>query len=111
MTEKDCLQYCYDRGFTWGGSYEIWDRLSCWCCPLQSIDSLRKLKTHRSDLWERLKKMDFEIQNTLQPNFKFTVSLNDIDRRFEVEDEFLAQGKKLRTKEFFNELKSRNIKY
>lgn len=55
--------------------------------------------------------MDFEIQNTLQPNFKFTVSLNDIDRRFEVEDEFLAQGKKLRTKEFFNELKSRNIKY
>lgn len=111
MTEKDCLRYCYDRGFTWGGSYEIWDRLSCWCCPLQSLDSLRKLKTHRSDLWEQLKEMDLKIQDTTQPNFKFTISLTDIERRFEVEDEFISLGKKLRTKEFFSELKKRGINY
>ena len=23
MTEKDCLSYCYERGFDWGGLYEI----------------------------------------------------------------------------------------
>lgn len=34
MTEKDCLEYCYARGFDWGGLYEIWDRVSCYCCPL-----------------------------------------------------------------------------
>lgn len=23
MTEADCLQYCYDRGYTWGGLYKL----------------------------------------------------------------------------------------
>lgn len=34
MTEQDCLSYCYERGFDWGGLYEIFSRVSCWCCPL-----------------------------------------------------------------------------
>lgn len=46
MTEKDCLAYCYERGFDWGGLYEIFHRVSCWCCPLQSLDELRKLHRH-----------------------------------------------------------------
>lgn len=44
-------------------------------------------------------------------NFQFTKSLTDIERRFEVEDEFIAQGKKLRTKEFYQTLKDRGINY
>lgn len=40
-TEADCLKYCYDHGFDWGGLYEIFHRVSCWCCPLQSLDELR----------------------------------------------------------------------
>lgn len=111
MTEADCLKYCYDRGFTWGGLYEIWDRVSCWCCPLQSDEDLRKLKFYRPQLWEKLKVMDSEIQKTTRPNFKLTKSLTDIERRFEVEDEFIAQGKKLRTKEFFQTLRDRGINY
>lgn len=111
MTEADCLQYCYARGFDWNGLYEIWDRVSCWCCPLQSMDSLRKLKKYRPELWKKLKEMDDRIQLTLQPNFKFDRSLTDIERRFEVEDEFIAQGKKIRTKEFYQTLKDRGINY
>lgn len=111
MTEKDCLKYCYDRGFTWSGLYEIWDRVSCWCCPMQSLKSLRNLRKYRSDLWKKLKEMDAKIGRTIQPNFKFDRSLTDIERRFEVEDEFIAQGKKLRTKEFFQALKDRGINY
>lgn len=111
MTEADCIQYCYDRGFDWGGLYEIWGRVSCWCCPLQSLDSLRKLRRHRPNLWTQLKEMDNKVLSTLQPNFRFTVSFDDIERRFEVEDEFIAQGKKLRTKEFYQTLKDRGINY
>lgn len=111
MTEADCLQYCYDRGFNWGGLYEIWDRVSCWCCPLQSLGDFRKLKTHRPELWAELKEMDRKISKTLRPNIQHTKSLTDIERRFEVEDEFIAQGKKLRTKEFFQTLKDRGINY
>lgn len=111
MTEKDCLNYCYARGFDWGGLYEIWDRVSCWCCPLQCLDSLRKLRKHRPELWKKLIEIDVLLQMTNLPNFKFDVSLQDIICRFEIEDEFIAQGKKLRTREFFQALKDRGIKY
>lgn len=111
MVEAECLKYCYDRGFDWGGLYEIWDRVSCWCCPLQSLDDLRKLRKYRPKLWFKLKSMDAKISKTLRPNFQFTKSLTDIERRFEVEDEFISQGKKLRTKEFFQTLKDRGITY
>lgn len=111
MIESHCLEYCYARGFDWGGLYEIWDRVSCWCCPLQGLADLRKLKDNRPEQWLKLKEMDEEISKTCRPNFQFTKSLTDIERRFEVEDEFIAQGKKLRTKEFFNELKARGIRY
>lgn len=36
MTEKDCLNYCYEKGFYWEENkirlYDILDRVSCWCC-------------------------------------------------------------------------------
>ena len=64
MTEADCLNYCYARGFDWGGLYKIFRRVSCWCCPLQPISELRKLRTHCPDLWQRLLYMD---AHTWQP--------------------------------------------
>lgn len=118
MTEADALRYCYDRGFDWGGLYEIFDRVSCWCCPLQSNAELRKLRNNFPELWNRLKEMDAKIQALSKYgdygkriNFQFHRSLTDLERRFEVEDEFLAAGKKLRTKEFFQELTDRGIHY
>lgn len=111
MTEADCLKYCYDRGFDWGGLYEIWDRVSCWCCPLQSLDDLRKLRKHRPELWEQLREMDKRMQNTQYPNFQFTRSFTDIEQRFKVEDEFERMGKKPRSKEFYQTLKERGINY
>lgn len=111
MTEADCLKYCYDRGFTWGGLYEHKNRVSCWCCPLQAFKDLRYLYDNRSELWDKLKEMDDAISKTKYPNFRAGVRLTDIERRFEVEDEFIAQGKKLRTKEFFQALKDRGINY
>lgn len=36
MTEKDCLEYCYNNGFYWEENgirlYDVLDRVSCWCC-------------------------------------------------------------------------------
>lgn len=112
MSEADCLKYCYDRGFTWGGLYEHKKRVSCWCCPLQSLKDLKWLYVVRPELWTQLKEMDQAISKT--EHFFFTrygVTLSDIERRFEVEDEFIAQGKKLRTREFFQALKDRSINY
>jgi len=38
ITEAQALQACYDRGFDFGGLYEIYHRASCWCCPFQRIE-------------------------------------------------------------------------
>ena len=58
ITEAEALQICYDRGFDWNGLYEIYHRCSCWCCPFQRIDELRKLRRHRPELWKKLREMD-----------------------------------------------------
>ena len=58
ITEAQALQICYDRGFDFGGLYEIYHRASCWCCPLQRIDELRKLRTHHPELWARLRRSE-----------------------------------------------------
>lgn len=110
MSEADCLKYCHDRGFTWGGLYDHKKRVSCWCCPLQSLKDLRYLYEHRPELWCELLRMD-ESLSKLDYQFQYGVTVADIERRFEVEDEFVAQGKKLRTKEFFETLKERGINY
>ena len=58
ITEKEALQICDDRGFDWGGLYEIYHRCSCWCCPFQRMDSLRALYHHHPELWEKLIQLD-----------------------------------------------------
>ena len=58
ITEAEALQLCYNRGFDFGGLYEVYHRCSCWCCPFQRIGELRKLRTHHPELWARLLEMD-----------------------------------------------------
>lgn len=58
ITEKDALQICYDRGFDFGGLYQIYHRVSCWCCPFQRLDELRKMRRHHPELWQRLLQLD-----------------------------------------------------
>lgn len=47
MTEKDCLEYCYQRGFYWEENnirlYDILDRVSCWCCGNKNKPELENM--------------------------------------------------------------------
>jgi 3'-phosphoadenosine 5'-phosphosulfate sulfotransferase (PAPS reductase)/FAD synthetase len=63
VTEKMALQYCYERGFDWGGLYEHFDRVSCWCCPLKNNKELMQLYVHYPELWRELKDMDNRAYN------------------------------------------------
>lgn len=71
MTEADAIKYCYDKGFDWGGIYEDVGRVSCFCCPLAHIDTLRTICKNYPELWSKMKEMDsrssrtFRIDNTL----------------------------------------------
>lgn len=101
MTERDCLRYCGERGFHWGGLYQHFDRrLGCWWCPLQSLESLRALWEHNPDLWAELKEMDGRSWNA----FKW-IGVECLEKRFELEEQYIKQGKSIRSREFFRELK------
>lgn len=101
MTEADCLAYCRERGFDWGGLYDIFTRVSCWCCPLQSFDELRRLRTHFPELWKQLIDWDQKTWRTFLKNY----SVQQLDKRFEFEEECLAKGLPIKGKAFFTALK------
>lgn len=93
MTEKDCLDYCYARGFDWGGLYRIFKRVSCWCCPLQGISETRKLYTHFADLWKRLEYLDDHTWRTYIKGY----TVRQLAARFEFEKQWTAMGGDIRS--------------
>lgn len=82
ITEEQALQYCYDHGFKWGGLYELFGRVSCWCCPLQGLEELRNLRKHFPDLWSELK----EMESRTRRSFRADYNVMDLERKFALED-------------------------
>lgn len=103
MTEAECLAYCKERGFDWDGLYDIFHRVSCWCCPLQSLEELRKLRKHFPEKWEQLRAWDRQTWRTFLKNY----SVDQLDTRFAFEEERLAQGLPIKGRAFFDALKER----
>ena len=103
MTEKNCLAYCYTKGFDWGGLYEIFPRVSCWCCPLQALSELRKLYEHFPDLWAQLRRWD----DSTWRQFRADYSVRELEIRFAFEKEWSESGKSIRSRVFYNALKQR----
>lgn len=103
MTETECLQYCYDHGYTWDGLYEHFKRVSCWCCPLQSLSELRQLYTHYPELWAKLKDWDSRTWR----KFRADYNVKELEIRFNLENERLAKGLPIKGSEFFDALKAK----
>ena len=82
ITEKMALSTCYNHGFTWGGLYEDFHRVSCWCCPLKSLNELRVLYHKYPALWERLKDLDNRSWN----QFRADYSVIQLEEKFKQED-------------------------
>ena len=103
MTEADCLRYCYERGYDWGGLYRQFRRVSCWCCPLQALQELRQLYHNHPRLWEQLKTWD----KMTWRSFRADYSVEELEIRFDFEDEWQEAGKPIKGRAFFNALKER----
>lgn len=93
-----CLQYCYSHGYDWGGLYEHFSRVSCWCCPLQTINNLMSLYTYHPDLWQRLKELDQKSPNS----FRLDYTLEQMEIRFELDKE--TETTDMSKKQYFQEL-------
>lgn len=105
MTEADCLKYCYEKGFDFGGLYKIFHRVSCWCCPLQSLEELRQLRKHFPDLWQQLQEWQLKTWRKFRADF----SVQELEIRFQLEEERTEKGLSIsgHNKEFRAELKRR----
>ena len=91
MDEADALRYCKGLGYSWGGLYEIFSRVSCYCCPLQSLDELRKLREHLPELWQQMLEWD-SMRPEHNRGFVKYETVHDLDARFAFEEKLSRIG-------------------
>ena len=82
MTENDCLKYIKEKGFK-NPMYWKFERLGCYLCPKQNIDSLRSLRRHYPDLWNKMIRMDKDSPVSFRAD---GTTLIEIEKRFKYED-------------------------
>ena len=85
INEAMALEYCRSKGFDFGGLYDKFKRLGCWCCPLQRISELRKVRKFYPKLWAEILRMDKKAPYSFLPRY----TAEQLERRFALED---AQG-------------------
>lgn len=76
---KKSLQYCLKKGFDWDGLYNRFQNTHCWCCPFQTIDSLRTLRKYYPGKWRILNQMDHRSSRSFKTENK---TVGSFDRRF-----------------------------
>ena len=109
VTEAQALAGCYKAGYTWGGLYEHFSRVSCWCCPLQSLEELRALHDFYPEIWARLRDLDdraiaqFGKWNPYG-QFRKNESVRMLEFRFSFEKVWLKSHDSMRSRAFYQEL-------
>lgn len=81
ITEKEALEYCYNKGFNWDGLYNNFDRVSCWCCPLKNLKELKTLYLKYPIFWDKLKEWE---QKTYR-KFRSDYDILDLEYKFKKE--------------------------
>ena len=104
IIEAECLQGCYEAGFTWGGMYEYLDRLSCKFCKNKNLKELRNIRKYYPSVWEELKDYQRRTNRAYKGEGQ---SVFDLEKRFEFEDERTAQGLSITNRDFYTQLKAR----
>lgn len=83
MSEMDCLEYCYSKGFFWIERnvrlYDILDRVSCWCCRNKNLKELKNIFIHLPEYWEKLKMVQTRLKEPMKGQGK---SVFELETRF-----------------------------
>lgn len=90
IDEKEALKKCYSLGFNWSGLYEHFNRVSCFCCPLQSLAELKKLYIHYPELWALMRQWGSVVEANhqkmsvgLPARYHQNKTIEDLTLRFE----------------------------
>lgn len=87
MTGQDCINYCYSKGFNWGGLYEKLSRVSCYLCPLQRLSELKIIYTEYPELWQYMKELDKRSIEQFGRKFRSDYSIEELEKKFGKEDD------------------------
>ena len=85
VDEAQALQICKKHGFDWDGLYEHFNRVSCFCCPLQPLSELRVLRKEFPELWQTMINWDARCKGN-NPGFSRYDTVMDLERRFAEEN-------------------------
>jgi len=58
FSQSDTLSYCKSLGYTWGGLYDIFKRVSCFCCPKAGSGLIDLLRSNFPSLYSRYLVLD-----------------------------------------------------
>jgi len=89
MTEADALKYCRDRDYDWSGLYDVFDRVSCFCCPLQRLSELKKLRQYFPELWQKMLAWEASYEERcprMNRGFRDYDTVHDLEKRFAEEE-------------------------
>lgn len=87
MSESEALRYCFALGLRWGGLYEHFKRVSCFCCPLQGLDNLRTLRREFPHLWAQMIQMElYQGRRWRHRRFWHDSPVRALEARFARED-------------------------
>jgi len=82
MTEKDCLEYCYEKGFDWRENeirlYDILDRISCWCCSNKNKKELDNMRIYLPNYYL----LNIELLKTIKQKNKKGVVVEKAKEQF-----------------------------
>lgn len=80
MTEKDCLEYCYSKGFYWEENrvrlYDILDRVSCWCCANKNLKELENYQKYLPNYWEKILNFQRKTDRLMKKSKKYQEWIN-----------------------------------
>lgn len=109
MTERDCLDYCFSKGFHWKEAsrsrktgemteielYSILDRVSCWCCRNKNLKELKGIYRHLPEYWRKLKEIQARLPEPMKGYYDKEKTrpkgIFELETRFEYE---IRTGKK-----------------
>ena len=58
MGEADSLAYCKALGYHWDGLYDVFSRVSCFCCPKGGKTKRRLIRDNYPELWREWQRLD-----------------------------------------------------
>lgn len=92
MTEKDCLEYCYSKGYNWLEEdielYSILDRVSCYCCANKNRKELKNMYQYLPTYWNKLKCIQSQTKRPMKKYIKKGIPYGNV---FDMEKVFKAE--------------------